>query len=58
MFTNRYCHRKAIEVFIKETIKNEKMAIDEKVYQIMNAKKIIKEEIKRNDVRDKYLSND
>jgi len=41
------CHRKAIEGYIADVIKDTKMPIDEKVYRVMNAKKIIKKYVKQ-----------
>ena len=47
MFLNRYCKKKAIEVFIRETIKDNNLTLDQKVQDIVNIKKKIKE-IKHN----------
>lgn len=47
MFLNWYCHKKAIETFRKDTIKDDKLTDDEKIYRIINAKKLIKKEVKR-----------
>ena len=47
MFLNRYCKKKAIEVYIRETIKSDKLTLEQKTQDIINVKKKIKE-LKRN----------
>ena len=47
MFLNRYCKKKAIEVYIRETIKADNLTLEQKVQDIINVKKKIKE-IKHN----------
>lgn len=69
MFLNRYCKKKAIEVYIRETIKSDNLTIEQKVQDIMNVKKKIKEikynpqiykdaveKLKKNELTQKQLS--
>lgn len=46
MFLNRYCHKEAVRYYVQETIKDEKLTVEEKTYIVLNAKKIIKKKAK------------
>ena len=46
MFIKQYCQKEALRYYIQETIKSDKLTVEEKTYLIMNARKTIKEKAK------------